>query len=293
VTSRRGRRGAGGTASPALTVIVNTYEWPGALHVVLNALAEQRGDAFEVVVAEDACGSDTEAVVEHWKRAFGARLSHVRQPDDGDRRTRVLNLAALAAHGEYLLFVDGDCVPRRRLVESVRRAALPGWFLASKRFHLSEALSRRVIDERLPVWRWSAARWLVSAPREFRASGREANRPGLLVPARDRRRPWRARQPEFRPPFDAYGFLFGVARADFERVNGFDLRFVGYAAEDVDLAVRLRRAGLRCGWAGPRSTLLHLWHPARKGHTRSNTPLLRETEASERIEAVVGLKELR
>ena len=277
----------------SLTVIVNTYEWPSALDVVLRALSEQRGDSFDVVVAEDAHGAETQVVVERWRGAFGERLMHVRQDDRGDRRTRILNLAALSARGDFLLFVDGDSVPRRRLVEAVRRAALPGWFLSSKRFHLSREFSRRVIDDRLPVWRWSAARWLVSAPREFRSSGREANTIGLLFPARDRRRPWRPRQPEFRPPYDAYGFMFGVARADFERVNGFDLRFTGYAAEDVDLAVRLRRSGLRCGWAGPRSTLLHLWHPPRKGQMRSNTPLLRETEASDRIEAVEGLRELR
>ena len=58
--------------------------------------------------------------------------------------------------------------------------------------------------------------------------------------------------PEFVPHDRTYGYLLGVARTDFERVNGYDMRFVGWGEEDVDIAVRLRRIGLRCGHAGPR-----------------------------------------
>jgi GT2 family glycosyltransferase len=92
-------------------------------------------------------------------------------------------------------------------------------------------------------------------------------------------------------PFTA-GFFLGIARADFERVNGFDLRFEGWGGEDVDLAVRLRRSGLSLGWPGPRSTLLHLWHEPMLRRTASNKPLVEETRASARIEAVAGLREL-
>jgi GT2 family glycosyltransferase len=86
--------------------------------------------------------------------------------------------------------------------------------------------------------------------------------------------------------------LFGIHKHDFERVNGFDTRFVGWGEEDVDMALRLRRAGLRCGWPGPRATLLHLWHPAKRSTSDRNTALLRETEAGDRVEAVEGLREL-
>jgi len=75
-------------------------------------------------------------------------------------------------------------------------------------------------------------------------------------------------------------------------VNGYDARFAGWGGEDVDMAVRFRRAGLRCGWPGPQGTLLHLWHETRKPAVRPNDPLLVETEASDRIEAIDGLRQL-
>lgn len=279
-------------ASIDLSLVVATYEWPEALDLVLMALSDQSDTRFDVVVADDGSGHATRAVVERWHGAFRGRLVHARQSDLGYRRARSLNLGVLSATGSYLVFLDGDCLPRRRFVEAIRRAALPGWFLASKRLNMSARLSRRVLEEQVPVWRWSALRWLLTAPREVFTAPREIGRPGLLLPVRDRRRPWRPGQPEFVPPFDGYGFFFGVGRDDLERVNGFDMRFTGWGGEDVDLATRLRRTGLKCGWPGAQSTVLHLWHPERKGGTTSNAGLVRETAASARVGAVEGLREL-
>jgi glycosyltransferase involved in cell wall biosynthesis len=280
------------SSAPSVSVVVTTYEWPAALDVLLRALSEQDDDDFEVVVADDGSGPETADVVASWRDRGAFSVQHRWQPDDGWRKPRVLNLGALGSKGQYLVFVDGDSIPRTTFLRAIRRAMLQGWFVASKRLHLSPSLSQRVLDEHRAVWRWSAARWVVGAPREVFRTERESGRVGVLLPIRDRRRPWRAGESEFSAPYDAYGFCFGVWREDFERVNGFDLRFGSWGGEDVDLAVRLRRAGLRCGWPGAGATLLHLWHAKRKGREKSNTPLLDETTQSDRIEAVVGLREL-
>ena len=191
------------------------------------------------------------------------------------------------------MFLDGDVLVRRGFLSAIRRGALPGWFLGGKRLHLSEALTRRVLQERLPVWRWSALRWFAHQSRHLAGAGRETRRPGLLLPLRDQHRPWRPGPGEFEVPYGAYGFFTGVSRADFERVNGFDMRFVGWGWEDEDLVVRLRRAGLRCGWPGPRATLLHLDHAVPRGLHSANQALAQETKTSMRIEAQLGLREVR
>lgn len=274
-----------------VSVVVSTYEWPAALDVVLHALADQDDRGLEVVVADDGSGVETARVVERWSERFGSRLVHAWQPDEGWRRARVGNLGALRARGEYLLFLDGDSIPRIGMLEALRRAALTGWFVASKRLHLSPQLSRRVLADHVPVWRWSAARWLLRSPREIVKQPRESARPGVLVPVRDRRRPWRPDLPDFSPPHDAYGFFLGVHRADFERVNGFDLAYEGWGGEDEDLAFRLLRSGVRCGWPGPAATALHLWHEPRVGAT--NRARVAESRAGGHLEAERGLRELR
>ena len=280
------------SAAPGLSVVIATYEWPEALDVLLLALAEQDDDAFEVVVADDGSGRETECVVERWRARGLFRLTHAWQPDEGWRKSRILNHGALAASGQYLVFLDGDSIPRVSFLAAVRRAMLPGWFLASKRLLLSRTLSDRVLAEQLPVWRWSALRWTLGAPGELFRRDRERGRPGVLLPIRDRRRPWRPDRPDFTAPYQAYGFCLGMWRSDFEYVNGFDLRFENWGGEDEDIAARLRRAGLRCGWPGSKATMLHLWHEPKPGTMPSNKELVRESLASDHVEAVAGLREV-
>ena len=268
----------------SLTVIVSTYEWPKALDAVLRALFDQSDPEFDLVVANDGSGPETAALVAGWRSKFGERLRHAVQPDEGYRLARVKNLGAQSAGGDFFVLIDGDAVPRRHFVRALRRSAVPGWFVAGKRLQLSRELTERVLADRLPIHRWSLPRWAVLE--------RGHVGPLLALTPRDRRRPGREGLPEFVPHAHGYGFLLGVARSDFVRVNGFDARYCGWGLEDVDLALRLQRLGLRCGWPGPQGTLLHLWHSSRKDAARPNAQLLRETETGGRIEAVEGLREL-
>ena len=267
-----------------MSVVVSTYEWPDALDAVLRGFAAQSDSAVEVVVADDGSTSTTEEIVNRWKSVFGTRLVHAWQPDEGFRLARVRNLGAATARGDYLVFIDGDCIPRRHFVAAIRRGLIAGWFLAATRLQLSERLSRRILRDRVSIEDWSATTLLVRGRRDVRGWRH-------LTP-RDRRRPWRPTLPDFAPDGNAYGFCTGVARLDFEAANGFDMRFVGWGDQDVDLAVRLERLGLRCGYAGPPSALLHLWHRSRVPEDRPTWWLLQETIQGERIEAVEGYREL-
>ena len=166
-------------------------------------------------------------------------------------------------------------------MSAIRSCIAQGWFVAGRRVDLSGALTLRVLSQRLPVHRWGMFEW-------FRAR-HEVGTLGALT-RRDRRRVGARGVPEFVPHDRTYGYLLGVNRRDFERVNGFDMRYEGWGEEDIDLAVRLRRLGLRCGWPGPQGTLLHLWHESRK--RAQDESLLDETRTSARVEAVLGLREV-
>ena len=266
-----------------ISLVVTTYEAPEALEVVLRALADQSDQGFEIVVADDGSGPETGELVEAWRATFGERLSHVWQPDEGFRTARVRNLGAVRARGDFLVFLDGDCVPRRHFVRATRACAVEGWFIVGRRFELREEFTDRVLRERIPIHRWSLLRWRPLADGDF------ANLDYLLP--RDRRKVGRAGVPEFVPHNNAYCFI-GVSAADFTAVNGYDMRYEGWGEEDVDLALRLRRHGLRAGHAGTRATVFHLWHASRADPRHPNHALLHETEDAARMEAVIGLREL-
>jgi len=273
-----------GEPAVTLSVVVSTYESPDALAAVLRSLADQSDQSFTVVIADDGSGTATKAVVEQaGETVFGERLTHVWQPDRGFRPAAALNRGALAADADFLVFLGGDCVPRRHFVRSLRAAARPGWFIAANRVLLPRALTERVISERAPIHRWSTTRVVL-------ATGGGGGAYATLT-SRDRRRVGRTGLRDFVPYNNAYCCI-AVHVRDFVAVNGYDTRFVGWGDEDVDLAVRLRRLGLRCGHAGPDAVLLHLWHESSQSDERPNWMLLKETERSNRLEAVEGLREL-
>jgi glycosyltransferase involved in cell wall biosynthesis len=268
-----------------ISVVLAAYEAPECVDVTLRAFSEQEnGIEFEVLVADDGSGGSVGAVVDGWRDRLD--VQHVWQPNAGFRKARAVTLAVMRATGDYLVILDADCIPRAGFVRAIGRGALEGWFLSTKRINLSRPFSRRIVEAGLTAWRWSALTWFVRAPREV-------GRPGYVLPVRDRCRPWGRGCDEFTPPWSAY-CMIGVHRLDFERVNGYDLRcHRSDDGEDQDVAIRLRRSGLRCGWAGPQTTVLHLWHEARTDRGDGYVPLFRETMAAGRVEAVSGLRELR
>lgn len=269
-------------SAPDIAVVIGTYNRADALDAVLWALSEQSEHGFEVIVADDGSGEEVADVVEGWSGAFPGRLHHVWQPDQGFRLARAFDLAAMSATAGYLAFIPADVIPRRHFVRALRRSARPGWFLAGRRLRLAPSLTEVVLRERLPVHRWSLPRWLA------KRDGVE----GLVsLTGRDRRRIGARDLPDFEPEGRAY-VLTALWRADFGSVNGYDTRYVGWGEEDVDLATRLRRLGLRCGHGGPHTTLVHLWHESREVVERDNWWLLQETELGDRVRAISGVEEL-
>src|SRR5919197_3199063 len=99
----------------SVSIVIPTHGRADALEVVLWALSEQSDSRFDVVVAADGPDEAVAATVERLReRSFGDRLRYVDQERDGFRLARVRNLGALASQGEYVVFLDADCVPRTK-----------------------------------------------------------------------------------------------------------------------------------------------------------------------------------
>jgi glycosyltransferase involved in cell wall biosynthesis len=233
-----------------LSVIVSTYNRPDALRAVLAGLAEQQDRGFEVLVADDGSGDETRTTVAECAAASGVSIRHVWHEDRGFRLSAIRNLAALQARGDYLVFIDGDCVPRLDFVMRHRALAEPGWMVAGNRLLLSESFTRAVLEQRLPIHRWDWSDWW----RARRARGLNRMGPLLRVPLGPLRKLGGRRWQRVR------GCNMGIWKADLLTVNGFDETFEGWGYEDSDMAVRLVNAGRGLKKGAYACGLLHLWH---------------------------------
>lgn len=265
-----------------LSVIVTTYERPDALDRVLESLARQRLIPLEVIVADDGSKPPTAECIERWQRAFPCPLHHVWQPDEGFRAAAVRNKALAAAQGDYIVFVDGDCIAPVDFLVSHDRLAEAGYFVAGNRVLLHEDFTRHVLASRIDLSAWRLSKWAIA---RLRGS---INRilPLLRLPDA----PWRKRQPrEWR---GAKTCNLGAWRSDLLAVNGFDERYIGWGHEDADLAVRLIRAGALRKDGRFATGVLHLWHPENdRSQLADNEQRLAHIISGDRVRAECGVSQ--
>ncbi len=267
------------------SVVVSTYERPDALALVLRGYAAQTDRAFELVVADDGSGDETRRVISSIGAEHGLDLLHVWHEDRGFRKTEILNRAIVAAGGDYLLFTDGDCIPRADLVATHKALATEGRYVAGGYLKLPPGPSAAVDGAAVESGRVADLGWLRSigwrpGRRALRLTGSAAL--GALL---DRVTPTRA---------DFHGNNASVARGPLEEVNGFEGE-MGYGGLDKALGYRLENLGVRGLQARHRAVAIHLHHdrPYRAPEVMArNRDILARIRREGEVRARMGIAEL-
>lgn len=150
----------------------------------------------------------------------------------------MLNKAVVQSRAEYLIFLDGDCIPHRKFVEEHCKARREGFVVAGRRVDLPAVLS-----EGMSVGK-------VASP------GRaEIGVAVALCRHRARRETYGELYPDYLPRTLRRWFIrqryegilgcnFSMYKSDLLKANGFDERYVNPGTgEDTDLEDRLVRLG--------------------------------------------------
>jgi glycosyltransferase involved in cell wall biosynthesis len=267
-------------SSANISLVITTYNRPDALIAVVEACFAQDDQGFEIIIADDGSGHNTQQAVAALRARSPLPLRHVWQEDLGFRAARARNLGTLDADGDYIIFLDGDCVPQRNFISQHRKLAQRGYLVQGSRILLNEQATTRVLGQHLDLHRLGAGEKLA-----WRGRG-ELNKvlPLLMtfpdVGRTSRRFTWRRIK----------SCNLAVWRADLELVNGFDESFLGWGHEDSDLVVRLFNAGVMRKDGAYATEVFHLWHKenARDKATSNHATVLRRA-ADRTIRAVKGL----
>jgi hypothetical protein len=195
------------------------------------------------------------------------------QPDDGFRKARAQNLAALQTDAELLVFLDGDCVPFRDLIARYRSAARPGEFCVGAVVFLDPARTAALSEQGVRAGVHEQA----LTPRErLRMLGLHwRNRLDLGR---------RLSRPRIR------GGNFAVTSSLFRDVDGYDEVFCGYGKEDSDLRNRMRNSGARGISLWHRAFAVHLARDVvRSAGQRLRAPAELYQGGKQRVRSRVGL----
>jgi GT2 family glycosyltransferase len=230
--------------------VVLTYNRPDAALAVLRGLAPQCGKDHVVVIADDGSNERNVQALRRGLPRFACAVRHVWQPDVGFTAARSRNLGAAHARADYLVFMDGDCIPNPAFVREHAALAAPGHFINGSRVLLSPGLTQRALEGRVDLAALRPRDWL-----RLRLAGDVNKLTHLLrwsgAPLRvEKRFRWKGIR----------SCNFGLAWSDFEAVNGFDETFSGWGHEDADLVLRLHHLGRRRKNGFLATEVYHLWH---------------------------------
>lgn len=227
-----------------VSVILSTYNRARYLELSLLGYMRQTHKDFEMIIADDGSTDETQGLIERYQKLAPFPIKHAWQEHKGRRKAKILNKAIKLANFDYLIFSDGDCIPKGDFIEAHVRNSQKGYFLGGGHIRLPdvysvaltpEAVSNGLYEQALTserLWRLRLKHW----KNLFYMLVGKKRRPKLL------------------------GGNISVDRKSVFEINGFDENYEGWGQEDSDLRERLKRFGLKPRSILTQAIIFHLYH---------------------------------
>ncbi|GAA0189676.1 hypothetical protein GCM10009122_50220 [Fulvivirga kasyanovii] len=268
-----------------ITVIMATYNMPEWLEKVIIGYENQTYKNFDVIIADDGSGEETKKIIDAAKERSIIKINHLWHEDEGYRRQTILNRAITEAKNEYILFTDGDCIPRKDFVEVHANLAERGRFLSGGYCKLPMELSKLISKDDILTQRCFDVKWLrengltgSSQLRKLGAQGKWADFLDFVTPAN--------------ASFNNCNT--SAWREDLIEVNGYDER-MRYGGPDREIGERLENKGIKGKQIRHRAICVHLDH-ARGYKTKEslerNLEIRRNTRKTGVVKTPYGIEKL-
>lgn len=255
------------TPKPKASIIIAIYKDVEALHCILLGLTRQSETGFEVIVTED--GEDP-AVADYIATCAPKELTlhHLSQPDIGFRKTLAVNRAIASAEADYLIFLDGDCIPHSQFVEMHLRHAEPTRICTARRVYLGPKESARIrqypetarrLENRFSFF-LRAIPLHLDGVRDYEVGFASS----LLHNIAKNRQ------------LGIMGCNFSCYKADMEKINGYNEDLPGIGGEDDDLEWRFNGLGMFTKNIKFQAVTYHLYHDSRRQDTDVNMAISRK-----------------
>jgi glycosyltransferase involved in cell wall biosynthesis len=269
--------------TPQVSLVIAVYNNATALQFIFAALGRQSFKKFEVIIADDGSGKEIADVVNEAKRIYPFRIKHLWQADKGWRKNAMLNYAIEESSTEYIVFIDGDCIPAEH-------------FLLD---HFEQRQKRKVLLGRRVE---HGKRWAESLSMEKIRSGEfERYRTYDLVDALKGNSVRLEHGVRIINSFlrnlagkstGILGCNFSTFKEHLVAVNGFDESYDGPGVgEDTDIFYRLNLIGVTGKLIRNLAIQYHIWHPFTNVLDRNRERFI-EMQFSGKAECNNGLRKI-
>lgn len=268
-----------------VSVIISTYNNPKWLEKVLCGLSFQEYKDFEVLIADDGSKEDTKTLVEECRKKYSLDIKHVWHEDLGFRKTAILNKAVKQSTGDYIIFTDGDCIPRRDFIKTHVDNSEKGYFLSGGAFRLPMNVSELISEDDIKKAKAFDIKWLKQAgvPCSFKLSKLLKSKclTFLLNAMTPTKATWN-------------GGNASTWREYLVELNGFN-EDMHYGAEDREFGSRLKNFNIKSKQIRYSAICIHLEHSrgyVNKEHLNENKSIWKEAINNKIIKISNGIEKL-
>lgn len=268
----------------AVSVIISTYNSEEWLRKVLEGYRGQIYDNYEIIIADDGSREETKVLIDSFRKDYPVAIRHLWHEDKGYRRQRILNKAIVEASYDYILFTDGDCIPRKDFVTTHVKYAEKGYFLSGGYCKLTMKASECITSQDIKEEKCFDANWLADQDKlgikqrlKLTAGSNTANILDLITPT---------------------GATFNNCNSsawkeDLLAINGYDER-MRYGGPDRELGERLVNYGIKPKQIRYKAICLHLDHDRgykTKESVDRNLAIRKDTKSKNIIKTSFGIEQ--
>ncbi|MCT7548779.1 glycosyltransferase [Aliarcobacter butzleri] len=243
---------------PKCSIIISVYKDTDSLDLILESLCNQTIIPDEIIISEDGNSIEMSDYVKVAKEKYKKLdINHLFQEDIGWRKNIALNRAIVASKYEYLIFIDGDCVPFDDFIENHLGQATKRIVLAGKRVELGENITREIRSKKLTVSKLTNNYWLYVIKL---INDKTRHLEDILhISYKSFLSRYIKKEVNY-----IIGCNWSAFKEDILEINGFDETYtLPSVGEDVDLGWRFRGLGIELKSCRYNANLVHLYHKKR------------------------------
>ncbi len=236
---------------PDATLIISVYNKVRELELVLAGVNRQTYKNFDIIIADDGSGFEMKHFIENYKNKFQNEFKHIWHEDKGFRKNRILNEAIKSSDSDYLIFIDGDCIPHKSFIQAHTEERENKCVLCGSRVMLSESYSTAISTDFVQMGKLERLdfRLLADAIRGKASRLEESIKSGFLKKINQRK------------ISRILGSNYSIEKSLLKEINGLDERYEGPGlGEDSDIEFRLGLLGVKFKSVRNYAILYHLYH---------------------------------
>lgn len=256
-----------------VSLIISTYNWPGALNLCLQSVLHQSVLPNEIIIADDGSKEETRELINSFKKICKIPLIHVWHEDKGFRKTMIMNEAFTKVSYPYIVQIDGDIILHKDFIKDHIRFAQSKSFVSGSRVIIDEKLTKKLIQKK--QWKFSIF-----------TNGLRNRLNGIRIPFLSKF------QEHYRQNDIIYvrGCNMAFWKEDLLKVNGYDEEITGWGREDNELAARLINTGICKRVIKFSAIAFHLHHNLRsRDSVDQNDVILNKTLSEKCIRCKQGI----